>query len=256
MPNVDTHAPGTPSWVDLMTPDPEGARKFYGALFGWTFAIGGPETGHYTMALLAGRNVAGIGRRPDDAPFPSVWTTYLASANVDADVARITKLGGQIMMPPMDVVDAGRMAIAIDPTGAAFGLWQAKQHHGAQVTGEPGAMTWHEVATRDAERARDFYANLFDLGSKKLPMALTYFMLERGGQSVSGVMQMNEQWPAEIPPHWMPYFAVKDTDAFAKQAEALGGKIGAQPFDTPYGRIAVISDPFGAHFSIVTEPKG
>jgi hypothetical protein len=250
MSNVDRHAPGTPSWFDLMTPDPEGARKFYGEIFGWTFDIGGPESGHYTMCKLGGRNAAGMGKRPDNAPFPAAWNVYFSTEDVDAHCGRVREAGGQVMMPPMDVMDAGRLAFCMDPTGAAFGFWQPRVHSGAQVVDEPGAMAWTEVLTRAGEQARDFYAKVMGLDPRKME-GMEYHTLHKGEKAVAGVMQMDEKWPAEVPPHWMAYFAVGDADAAATRIKELGGKVNHGPFDTPYGRIAVVSDPYGAVFSII-----
>jgi predicted enzyme related to lactoylglutathione lyase len=144
------------------------------------------------------------------------------------------------------------MLVAVDPTGAVFGVWQPKSHTGAQVIDEAGAMCWHEVNTRDADKAKGFYASVFGLEPRKLDApGMEYYTLHKGSKTAGGVLQMNEQWPAEIPPHWMVYFAVEDTDKAAKKVVELGGKIGVQPFDTPYGRMAVATDPWGANFTIM-----
>jgi len=253
MSHVNQHPAGTPSWVDLMTPDPEKAREFYAKLFGWTYALGGPETGHYAMAQLAGRNVAGLGKMPDGAPYPSAWTVYFSVESVDATCARIKEKGGKLMMEPMDVLQEGRMAIAIDPTGAAFGLWQPKRHKGAGVVGEHGAMVWHEVYTRNAQASRDFYSAVFGLESRKIPDGgIDYWTLHKGSaDGIGGILQMNEQWPQSVPAHWQSYFAVKDVDAVVKAAKEAGGKVESEPTDTPYGRMASLADPFGARFSLI-----
>src|SRR5262249_43594342 len=150
---------GTVSWVDLQTPDVNIARKFYGELLGWSF-VGGddPDTGFYTMAQVSGRNVAGIAQIGKPSPFPPAWSVYLATADADRSARKVTEAGGKVLVPPMDVADQGRMAFFADPTGAHFGVWQARNHKGAQLVEEQGAMTWHEVYTRDLPTARDFYA--------------------------------------------------------------------------------------------------
>jgi hypothetical protein len=251
MSKIDAHTPGTPSWFDLMTPDIEGAKKFYGELFGWTFETGGPETMFYTMCRKGDQNAAGMGKQPENAPFPTVWSVYFATTDADADVARVREHGGNVMMGPMDVMEEGRLAVCTDPTGAVFGLWQPRRHGGAQVKDEHGSMTWTEVATRDAVKARDFYSAVFGLEGRKMEGGMEYYTLHKGPHTAGGVMQMTEQWPAEIPPHWMPYFAVDDVDAAAKRIAELGGKIANGPFDTPYGRMAVVSDPYGAVFTVM-----
>lgn len=250
MSNVEKRPNGTPSWFDLMTPDLEGAKSFYGQLFGWTFEGGDPKMGYYTMCKRRGLNAAGIGKRPDDAPFPTMWSVYFETADIEASASRVRELGGTVMMGPMDVMGEGHMAVCTDPTGATFGFWQPGRHSGAQVADEHGAMTWTEVCTRDGDAARDFYSKLLDLEPREMP-GMRYFTLHRGEKAHAGVMHMDEKFPAEIPPHWMPYFAVDDAEASCALIKSLGGGVRHGPFDTPYGRIAVVNDPYGAVFSII-----
>lgn len=256
MSTIDSHAPGTPSWFDLMTPDIERARRFYGALFGWTFEIGGPETGHYSMALKDGRQAAGIGSMPEGSPYPTAWTVYFASTDADASAERVKALGGSVMMGPMDVAEEGRLVIVADPAGAVFGFWQPKRHKGAGVRDEPGSMIWCEANTRDIEKVRPFYAQLFGATAKKLEApGMTYYTLDQGGPEFGGLNDMNPFYPPEVPSHWQAYFAVADTDASVKVVTDQGGKVFAPPMDTPYGRMAVVSDPSGAVFAIIQPAK-
>lgn len=255
MPNIDSHRPGQPSWVDLMTPDPVAARKFYGALFGWSFEVGPPESGHYAMCRIEGRSVAGMGQMPPDAPMPTAWSVYFATAGADASCARIEEHGGRIVTGPMDVMEEGRLAFCADPTGACFGVWEAKKHPGAGRVSEPGAMAWHEVNTPDAERAVAFYGGVFELEGKKME-GMSYWTLHRGGEEemLAGVSLMDERFPAGIPAHWMTYFGVADCDASVARLGELGGRVVMPAFDTPYGRIAFVSDPFGAVFCVIRPP--
>lgn len=241
---------GAFTWLDLTTTDLEGAKRFYRQVFGWEYLDIGEQFGHYHYALANGRPAAGIGQPPPDMPMPPVWTIYLASA--EGDLARLKDLGGQVMLEPMTVGDAGKMAIGVDPTGAAFGLWQPIDFIGAAVEAEPGSLAWSEVNTRDAAAACEFYGQLFGLTAHKLE-GQEYFIMQRGEEMFFGVMQMDEQW-GDLPPHWMGYFAVDDTDAALERVLAAGGSIGAPAFDTPYGRMAVIVDPYGATISIVQLP--
>jgi len=256
MADQERAARGTVAWVDLQAPDLDKARRFYGELLGWSF-VGGddPNSQYYTTAQIRGRNVAGIAKLAGQTPLPPAWTVYLATDNAD-DTARLVKdAGGKTLMPPMDVMEHGRMAVFTDPTGAVFGIWQSKQHRGAQVVDEPGAMTWHEVYTRDVTRAREFYAQVFGLEQKRLDSpSMEYWTLHKGPKTVGGVMQMTEAMPKDLPAHWSTYFAVADADAGAKKVTALGGRIMAPPFDTPYGRMAAVFDPSGAGFSIIKLP--
>lgn len=257
MTHVESHPPGTPTWVDLSTTDPEAARAFYTGLFGWTFQIGGPELGGYALAALDGRNVGGLGPRMPDSPGPTAWTLYFATADAAATCAAIKQHGGGVMVEPMDVMGEGWMAIASEPTGGVFGLWQPGRNKGSQVIDEPGALAWNELNTRDLKKASEFLGRVFGHEVKKLEdPGMEYVTLHLGDRTVGGILQMNAQWPAEVPPHWMIYFAVADTDASCARVRELGGKVCVPPFDTPYGRISVVEDPQGALFSLVkTKPQ-
>lgn len=248
---VNGHAPGTPSWFDLMTSDAAAARDFYGAVLGWTYEVGGPETGFYAMAMKDGQPVAGIGQKPADAPWPSAWSVYFDTVDVDASVAHARALGGAVVMPPMDVMDVGRMAILSDPTGAVFGLWQARLHKGAGRIHEHGTPAWCEVNTRDADAASAFYSALMGLEIQRLENPkTTYYALCRDEIRCCGVLQMNEEW-GDLPPHWMAYFAVDNADEARERAQSAGGTSPCPNFDTPYGRIVIVIDPTGAAVSLI-----
>src|SRR5688572_1161403 len=190
MPNLSIHPSGTPGWLDLMTPDLEAAKKFYGGLFGWSFIDGTPETGHYTLCTLKGRNVAGMGKQDENAPFPTSWSMYFIVDDIDATAKLVNERGGKVVVGPMKVMNEGRMAVCIDPTGAQFGLWQAKAHHGSEIVSEPGTMTWHEVNTQSAEKAKDFYASVMGLQAQKVAgEGIEYWTLNKGGQPEAGVFQ-------------------------------------------------------------------
>ena len=242
-------AHGAFTWMDLATPDLEGAKQFYRHVFGWEYHDIGAEFGHYHYALAQGRTAAGIGQPPPGTSTPPAWTVYLASA--EGDIDRVKALGGQVMLEPMTVGDAGKMAICVDPTGAVFGLWQPINFIGAAVEAEHGGIAWSEVATRDAAAAHAFYGALFGLTPRA--QGDEYAIMQRSEEMLFGVMQMNDEW-AELPPHWMGYFTIDNADAAIERVTAGGGKVVVPPFDTPFGRIAVIADPHGAVFSIVQLP--
>lgn len=253
MPTIDRHLPGTPIWVDLMTKNLDKARALYGGLFGWDFSAGTKETGGYTVCTLKGQNVAGMGQQEEGTPFSPAWNLYFGVEDLDAIIAEIKSRSGIVLVPATDVVSEGRMAICADPTGAAFGLWQPLRHQGASLVEEPGAMTWHEVHTRDVEKARDFYASVFDLTPHQLE-GMNYYTLSKGGKPYGGVMQMRDDVPASVPPHWLNYFAVKSADQAVKKVRDLGGRVGMEPFDTPYGRLSFVSDSTGVDFAVVQLP--
>jgi len=245
------YATGTPNWVDLGAADFDGALRFYRDLFGWEIEVGGEEVMYYSNATLAGARVAGMAPRQSEDQ-PAVWTTYLASDDVDATAAKIRANGGTVLVEPMQVMEFGRMLIAADPTGAAFGVWQGGSHIGAERVNEPGAVAWHELNTRDGEAADAFYAAVFGITSTPRD---NYAIWDVEGSDTSpgicGRLQMDESWPDMIPPHWMVYFGVEDVDKAAAKVTELGGNVNVPPFDIPLGRTAVVSDPWGTHFSIL-----
>ena len=254
MPEVTKYPAGTPSWVDLGSPDPDAAASFYGDLFGWKVVQVEPveETGGYRMCHLRDNIVAGLGPLMGEGQPPS-WTTYVSVDDADKTAARVSEAGGQVLVEPMDVMAAGRMAVFMDPTGAVFSIWQPGETIGAQLVNEPGTLCWNELATRDAETAKNFYSHVFDWTWQ--PMAVDgpeYWMFEVGGRVSGGLMPMvGDMWPADLPSHWMTYFAVDDADASAAKVTELGGNVSVPPTDIPPGRFAVVSDPHGAVFSIL-----
>ncbi len=247
------HSAGVPTWFDLATPDLAVAKKFYQQVFGWDFLDTGPDFAHYQFAHIKGNNAAGIGPIwPPDSPQPSAWTIYFASDDATADCERVKTLGGQVMVEPMVIADSGSMAVCIDPTGAAFGLWQANKHIGSVVENEHGGVAWCEVNTRDSAAAVEFYSKLLNVTTQKAE-GMDYYYMQRGEEMLAGILQMDAQWEG-IPPHWMGYFFVDNTDATIERAVATGGKLQVPAFDMQHGRMAVLSDPAGANFSIVQEP--
>ena len=250
---------GTPAWVDLMVPDRHAAWDFYGPLFGWEFDEGGPETGHYSMALRGGRVAAGIGEAmPGTEAPPSAWTTYLAVDDIDSIAARAKEAGAQFLMEPMGVMEFGRMGVLADPSGAVVGLWQSGSHTGADVVNEPGAVTWNEVMTRGYAAAQEFYGRMFPFTFSDMSgPGFTYATIDLDGRPVGGIGEVGADTPADVPSAWATYFAVTDVDATTAQAAELGAQIVQAPTDTPFGRLAILRGPFGEHFSVMstTEPS-
>ncbi|WP_353269193.1 VOC family protein [Gemmatimonas sp.] len=253
MPLIDAPQLHRPCWFDLSTSDVEAAKSLYSELFGWSYEDMGPAFGHYTIARTPnGRAAAAMApKMPGQEEMPTVWTVYWGTADADATVARIEANGGRMMVPPMEIPGSGRMAIATDPDGAVFGLWQADPFIGAEIEGEHGSMCWSEVNSRNGAGNAAFYASVFDLAVHKLDMpGVVYHTVHPagGGDAVAGVLQMDEHW-AGIPPNWMPYFAVADLDLANAIWAKHGGKIMAGPIASPYGRIMVVQDPQGGYLS-------
>ena len=254
MPEVTVHTPHTPSWVDLASPDVAAAIRFYGQLFGWEAQqVTGPEMGNYTFYKLRGKDVAAVGARmtPEE---PIAWHVYIASDNIDQTAEKVRAAGGSVLMGPDDVMDAARIGFFSDPTGAAFGVLQARAHKGMGLVQEPNTFTWAELRTRDIAAAKTFYQQVFGWGAESHPIGPgqpEYTEWKMDGQSVGGAMPMQPDiFPAQVPPHWLLFFQVENTDRSAEQATQLGGRVLAGPMDFPGGRFAVISDPHGAVLGI------
>lgn len=256
---METYAHGQFSWVDLSAHDKAAAEQFYGQLFGWKVVPqdthGGPP---YAQLELDGHAVAGIGQMSEDMKaqgVPPMWNSYINVDDVEAAAARAKELGGQIMVPPMKVLDAGWLAFVTDPTGATFGLWQKDQHIGATLVQEPGSLCWNELSTRDQVGAREFYGTLLGWSFSLLEVPADgppteYHIIKNQAQDNGGIIQMNAEW-GELPPHWMVYFSVADIDASVARVAELGGNVHVPQFDTSVGRIAVVADPQGAVFSLI-----
>lgn len=247
----DSYAPGTPSWVDLGSPDIEASATFYSSLFGWEVADAHPAAGGYRIAHLRGKTVAGIG--PMQGPM-SAWTTYLATDDADAHTEAIAANGGTVMMGPMDVMDQGRMVIAADPEGAVFGLWQSGVHKGAQLAAEPGALGWNELWTRNIDQAKVFYPAVFgyEVDDEAMP---GYTVWKVGDQMAAGAMTIPADMPPQVPAHWAVYFVVEDADAMVAKVTELGGAVVAPPFDVEgVGRIAMVHGPAHESFGLFANP--
>ena len=258
MATVTQHAPGTFCWPELATTDQSGAKAFYTALFGWTI-VDTPmgEAGVYTMLKKGGRDVGALVQMgKEQAGMPPHWSAYVAVASADAVAEQAAALGAQVLMPPFDVMDVGRMAVIQDPQGATLALWQAIKHIGVGLLDEPGALCWTELMTTDAAAAERFYTNLFGWTAKAMPLGpTTYTVFKRGDKPAGGMMEITSEM-GPMPPNWLSYFAVTGCDATVARAIMLGGQVVVPPTDVPgIGRFAVLHDPQGATFAIVDEPK-
>src|SRR4051794_22979246 len=252
MPERSSYAPGTFSWSDLSTTDVDGAKAFYGALFGWTARDDDiPGGGTYTMFFLNGREVAG-GSAGAPAQGPPHWNAYVTVASADETAERAAGSGATVVAPPFDVMDAGRMAVFQDPTGAFLSVWEARAHPGARVVNEHGALTWNDLSTRDPETAESFYRDLFGWEFTRVAGGPEpYWSISLGGRRNGGMRTLGNEVPADAPPFWLTYFAVDDTDATIAGAKEGGGTVITGPVAVPAGRFAIIADPQGAVFGVV-----
>jgi predicted enzyme related to lactoylglutathione lyase len=254
MPEVTAYANGQPAWADVTTPDVAAAASFYAGLFGWTAETDPrPEAGGYTMFTLDGKEVAAASPPPPGQEgVPPHWTVYLASDDVDATAASVREAGGVVHVEPFDVFDAGRMAVAADPSGAVFGVWQARAHIGARLAKEPGTLNWAEVQTHDSAAARPFYERVFGYSTETIDMGgEAYGVFGVGGESVAGLVQIRPDW-GELPSNWSPVFQVADCDAAVGRVQEAGGTLYHGPAELEgTGRFAVVADPWGAAFQVI-----
>jgi uncharacterized protein len=246
-----TYAPGTPMWVDHTSKDVQASAKFYGELFGWQATDLGEEAGHYTMFTLNGKQVAAT-TPPMSPDTPPSWSTYIATENAAATAEKVKAAGGQVLVEPFAVMDQGTMGVFMDPTGAVFCVWQPAAHKGSEIANQPGSFCWNELQTRDLAAAKNFYPKVFGYGihANPMPDGGEYVEWQINGRSVAGGQAMTMQ-PAEVPSHWLVYFAVTNTDATVAKTQQLGGKVLAPAMDIPQGRMAVLMDPQGAAFAII-----
>ncbi|MEP6463111.1 MAG: VOC family protein [Frankiaceae bacterium] len=256
MPQITSYEPGTPSWVDLGTTDTEAARSFYRRLFGWDYEIGGPGTMGYALCRLRGLTVAGVWELMPDmlaAGVPPNWMTYFSTDALDGSIKRITDSAGSVLSGPMDIMEQGRMAIASDPTGAAFGLWEPAAHIGAELVNEPGAVIWNELLSRDEATAVPFYTDVFGFTTESVDLGgvTRYVILKIHDRPVGGLTTMPPQVPEGVPSYWATCFAVTDADVSVRLATDAGGSVIYGPVDSPQGRVAVLADPQGAAFSVL-----
>ncbi|GAB3678913.1 VOC family protein [Actinocorallia lasiicapitis] len=249
---------GTPCWAELDTPDLEVAKRFYGGLFGWTSRTStDPADGGLTVFTLGAAGAVASAKPLFTEGARPGWTVRVAVADADAVCAIVLKEGGHVHEDPAPVRGRGTAAACADPTGAVFGLWQPDGLPGAAVTGVPGSFGWTELACRDIDAAKEFYGAVLEWTAETTPFAgSTYTVFSLDGRPVAGMVQMNEAWPAELPPHWMTYFTVADTDRACAELVRHGGTVSVPPSDTPRGRLAVVADPHGACFSFLQRAQG
>ena len=274
MPKRDGYIAGVPCWIDTSHPDPEAAVAFYADLFGWEFEDVMPpgSEGKYFVARIRGGDVAAVGSAPEGAPPTAKWNTYVWVESADETAAKVHEAGGTVVMQPFDVMDAGRMAVFTDPDGAAFSVWQAREHKGAEIVNEHGSLNFNDLNTRDPEGARSFYESVFGWQTLELEGGFQMWTLPGYGDYLERDNPDLRKQSAELnapegfedvvaslvpiaderqdaSPHWGLTFAVDEADPIADRATELGGKVVVPPFDAPWVRMTVIADPQGAMFT-------
>ena len=247
MPTRDTAWPaGTPCWIDYGAADVEAAKAFYAELLGWTYAGGSPEFGGYLTCMRGDHAAAGMSPQQDPAD-PPRWTTYFASDDAQATAERITAAGGTLVVPPHEVGPMGTMLVARDPEGHPFNVWQAGQQKGCGVYNEPGALVWNEAAVEDVAAAQAFYSAVFDFRFDEIEGMDGYATFTTGEQPLGGLTGVTPGGTTG----WSTCFAVDSADRAVATAEKGGAKVTMAATDSPYGRFAVLEDPWGAAFSVM-----
>lgn len=263
MPEFSSYSAGTPCWVDLMSTDIDAAKSFYNAVFGWDAVDQFDDEGNriYVNFERDGKKVAGLGGTPPGMDnMPSVWNTYIATDDCEAVAAKVAEAGGSVVVPPMQVMDAGSMAAFSAPDGAMFSVWQAGQHFGAEIANEPNTYSWNELQTRDLDVAKPFYSQVFGWEYDAMDMGPMgeYAVIAGGteGQGMGGLMTMPEDVPEQVPNYWAVYFLVSDIDDTVAKINAAGGNVMNGPFPIPgVGKTAIIHDPTGGNFQLL-QPEG
>lgn len=239
------YAAGTPSWVELSTPDAEAALAFYGGLFGWEATEGSADHGGYRTWLLDGESVGGLNPMGEQA----AWVTYVATGDAQVTADRVRVAGGTVITGPMEVGELGRMVLFTDREGVFLGAWQAGTLRGADRVNAPGALAWNDLNTHDLERAKAFYGGVFGWDPAEQDIDGTnYVVWEVGGRGIGGAVQV----PAGAPAQWVVWFAVEDRDATVARVGELGGAVLEAQLDVPgVGLMGVLADPQGAFFGVL-----
>ncbi len=247
-----SYEPGTFCWSELTTSDQDAAKAFYGGLFGWQSDDRpvGDAGAYYSMQLLDGKPVAAIAAQPQqqrEAGVPPLWNSYISVDSADATAERAKELGAAVHAPAFDVMSVGRMAVIQDPQGAYFMPWEPRDHVGAALVNQPGALVWNELQSPDLDGSAAFYGELFGWRVQEGPsMQGRYLMIENGDAHAGGMRELEPP----TPPSWLVYLGVPDIDrALAKLGE-LGGMTLAGPIDIQMAKLAVVADPQGAVFAL------
>jgi predicted enzyme related to lactoylglutathione lyase len=249
--------PGRFVWHELHTGDRAQAIGFYKTFLAWQIKeIAMGECEPYGHCSVGGHEVAGITNSMAPANVPPHWLPYIAVPDVDAYAANAKALGGNVMMPPMEIPDTGRFAVLVDPQGAAFAIFKdASGKNLAEPTEPPlGTFCWEELMSSDPAAAATFYAALFGYTIEEWDMGPmgTYRILKRGDRQTGGILKLP---PNVAKSSWLAYLHVARVDEATRNAVELGAQVRMQPTDIPkIGRFSVIADPTGAIVALFSGP--
>lgn len=246
------HPQGAVAWLDMLLTARDEALQFYQPLLGWSGEASPQDPNRYAVQQVHGKSTAGLGAMPEGQPVMP-WTGYFAVTDVDAAVGRITEHGGTVILGATEMPGIGKFAHGKDPSGAAFGLWQAGEFPGFEVYGEPGCMYWLELVTTEGKACAEFYGAVFQAETEAIAeMPDSYWTIQVEGQPRAGILRVDEV----ATPHWRPYFQVADVDIAVAAALAGGAHLTEEAADTPFGRMAGLTDPFGVEIKLAVPPPG
>lgn len=253
MPEISSHNDGMFSYSDLTTTDIAAARIFYTDLFGWNVNEQPlPEGDVYLMFEKKGKVAAAASQQPGEQRaqgVPPMWNTYFTVSDLDLRTKEAEAAGGTIYADPFDVMEAGRMSVIADPTGAVFCLWEPKAAIGAEIMYEPNTLVWTECSTTDVDKARTFYSSVMGWTFEEADMgdAGTYTLFQAEDQYLGGMMPS----PMDMS-YWMVYFAVGDCEQMTEKVRSMGGTIHLDAETVPsVGTLSIVSDPQGAMFGLL-----
>ena len=256
--SAENRVTGAPTWVGLMARDLDTATGFYGPLLGWRFEPATERWGRHLRAFRGDCEVAGMGdtaRRWEQAV---AWTTYFATPDAGKTTASIRERGGTVGVGPVEF-DGGRLALAADPTGAAFGLWEGRRHPCARPPAA-GRLDWIQLRTRDAFDAAIFYGGVFgwddpaEPGRPDVVWEHDRVVLRIDGRASAALAGGGKEaaYDPRLRPRWHVYFSVEDVDTALVRAQDLGGEVTGEPENSAYGRVAGLRDPEGGLFSLIS----
>jgi len=252
MGDVERYPNGTFCWIDLGTPEVGRAKQFYRSLLGWeTEDVPRPD-GTYTLCRLRGKDVAAI--HEQEAGEPAEWGSYISTEDADVATARARELGAEVVMEPLDAMDAGRMALVHDPTGAAVSFWEPGARIGAGLVNDVGAWGWNELVTPAPAVAKSFYADLFGWEAQDVSAAIPRTSFTLGDLLVGGLHSPTPQEGDAS--RWTVTFSVADADESVEMVQRLGGRVLLPPMEIPIGRFSIVADPAGASFTLAAVPGG
>jgi uncharacterized protein len=254
MAEAKTAIANKPAWIDLSTSDPAAAREFYTKVLGWQIEVNpDPQYGGYGMARIDGKDVAGMGPKMDQNA-PTAWSLYIGTDDIDLLSGKVEAAGGKVIAPAFDVGPQGKMAVFQDPSGAFISAWQPAMMAGFAHSGA-NTFAWGELNARGVDKALAFYQTVFGWTHSATPMGEgmgDYHQFQHDGKSIAGAMETPPMVPAEVPSYWLIYFGVADVEASFKKAIDAGGRELVSPSDFPGGRYAVLTDPQGAAFGLMS----